>query len=196
MSLLWIMLACEPMPDPGAPFAAVGIAERSAPAETAGTPVAPSASEEAAAEPSDPAFEEETFEIGSDELGAAPAGPSGEEPPPEAGKEAGSVQEEQSAEPEEEAESVSRAAPSSQESPVQGLGGWPVQVAAVMPDMDPPRAIIRLPDGTESVVKAGTMLPRAGLIVVSIGSRAVSLVKVLPEGDHARIESFELLAQN
>jgi type IV pilus biogenesis protein PilP len=171
--------------------------------EVAGTEPPSSGNEQSGEEPSDPAFQEETFELGSEELGSEEL-PSGEG---EEGVRVDGQQEEalssdvptattSEAESGEES-SLLAVVPVREESSVAAMHtGWPLQVAAVMPDMDPPRAILRLPDGRELVVKAGTMLPEAGIVVVSIGKRAVSLAKVLPEGDHARIEGIELLSQN
>ena len=57
--------------------------------------------------------------------------------------------------------------------------GWPLQLAAVLGDMTPPRAILRLPSGEERVVTAGSMLPDQGIVVMSVGENAVNVARII-----------------
>lgn len=64
-----------------------------------------------------------------------------------------------------------------------------VRVLAVLLDLQPPRAVLGLPDGREQVVTPGAMLPAEGLVVLAIGRDAVQLAKVTPAGFYARVET-------
>jgi hypothetical protein len=68
-------------------------------------------------------------------------------------------------------------------------GSWGLRLVSTVLDADPPRAIIGFPDGHEEVVQAGTLLPNEGVAVMAIGNNAVQIAVIIPEGDHARIES-------
>lgn len=74
--------------------------------------------------------------------------------------------------------------------------GWPIRVVKTNMELTPPRAIIGLPDGSEIVVQSGHMLPEQNLVVMSIGERVVGFAKIHAQGDHARVETLELLSQN
>ena len=71
---------------------------------------------------------------------------------------------------------------------------WGVRLLSTLPHAQPPRAALGLPDGTEVIVSPGSMLPEAGIIVVSVGNNNAQLAKVTPEGDHAEIETVTLQA--
>jgi hypothetical protein len=66
---------------------------------------------------------------------------------------------------------------------------WGLRLVSTVLDADPPRAIIGFPDGHEEVVQAGTLLPEEGVAVLAIGNNAVQIAEIIPEGDHARVES-------
>ena len=68
-------------------------------------------------------------------------------------------------------------------------GNWGLRLVSTVLDADPPRAIIGFPDGHEEVVQAGTLLPDEGVAVLAIGNNAVQIAEIIPEGDHARVES-------
>ncbi len=72
---------------------------------------------------------------------------------------------------------------------------WGVRLLSTLPHAHPPRAALGLPDGSEVVVAPGSMLPEAGIIVVSVGNNNAQLARVTPEGDHAEIETVTLQAQ-
>jgi hypothetical protein len=73
-----------------------------------------------------------------------------------------------------------------------------VRVLATLLDIQPPRAILGLPDGAEQVVQPGAMLPEQGLVVLAIGRDAVQLAKVTPQGFYAavRTETVQALYPN
>lgn len=80
----------------------------------------------------------------------------------------------------------------------QGLAtqaAWGVRLLQTMPSAQPPRAALGLPDGSEIVVSPGSMLPEAGIIVISVSADKAQLAKVEPQGDHANIETMTLFAQ-
>jgi hypothetical protein len=85
--------------------------------------------------------------------------------------------------------------PMTTSSPAAGpaqVGVWPVRLVQTIPNAQPPRAVIGLPDGKEIVVTPGTMVPEQGLVVVAIGPNRVQLSRVEPQGDHASITSYTL----
>lgn len=69
-----------------------------------------------------------------------------------------------------------------------------IRVLAVVLDLQPPRAVIALPDGREQVVTPGAMLPAEGLVVLAIGRDAVQVAKVTPSGFYARVETDTIRA--
>lgn len=73
--------------------------------------------------------------------------------------------------------------------------GWAVRLVTTVPNAQPPRAILGLPDGSEVVVTPGAMVPDAGLVVLSIGPQAVQLARVKANGDHATVDAFNLTPQ-
>lgn len=69
-----------------------------------------------------------------------------------------------------------------------------VRVLAVLLDLQPPRAVLGLPDGREQVVTPGAMLPAEGLVVLAIGRDAVQIAHVTPQGYYARVETDTVVA--
>ena len=72
---------------------------------------------------------------------------------------------------------------------------WPVRLLSTLPQAQPPRAILGMPDGSERVVSPGSMVAEAGIVVMMIGADRVQLAKIEPAGDHAAIQTLELSAQ-
>lgn len=72
---------------------------------------------------------------------------------------------------------------------------WGVRLLQTMPSAQPPRAALGLPDGSEVVVSPGSMLPQAGIVVISVSADKAQLAKVEAVGDHANIETLTLFAQ-
>ncbi len=72
--------------------------------------------------------------------------------------------------------------------------GWPVRLVQTLPDTQPPRAILGLPDGRELVVSPGTLIPDQGLVVMAISDDTLQLVKIRPRGDHAVVTEQTLHA--
>jgi hypothetical protein len=64
-----------------------------------------------------------------------------------------------------------------------------VRVLGVLLDLNPPRAVLGLPDGREQVVTPGAMLPTEGIVVLAIGRDAVQLAHVTPQGFYARVQT-------
>lgn len=73
-------------------------------------------------------------------------------------------------------------------------GSWGVRLVSTVVDASPPRAILGLPDGSEEVVQAGTLLPDTGVVVLAIGRDIVQVAEILPRGDHARVQTRTLSA--
>jgi type IV secretory pathway VirB10-like protein len=72
---------------------------------------------------------------------------------------------------------------------------WPVRLVSSLPDTQPPRAILGLPDGREVVVTAGSMIPDQGIVVMAIGQERVQLARISASGDHAVIKEESINAQ-
>lgn len=72
---------------------------------------------------------------------------------------------------------------------------WPVRLVSTLPQAQPPRAILGLPSGEERVVSPGSMLAEQGLVVMAVSGDKVTLARIAPAGDHARIDTIELSAQ-
>lgn len=66
-------------------------------------------------------------------------------------------------------------------------GSFGVRLVSTVVEGTPPRAILGMPDGSEVVVKPGTMLAEHQLVVLAIGRNAVQVAEVVPSGDHARV---------
>lgn len=64
-----------------------------------------------------------------------------------------------------------------------------VRVLGVLLDLNPPRAVLGLPDGREQVVTPGAMLPAEGIVVLAIGRDAVQIARITPQGFYARVET-------
>ena len=76
------------------------------------------------------------------------------------------------------------------------MGTWPLRVVKTEAELNPPRAILGLPNGKEVVIQPGMQLVDEGLVVMSIGKRGVVLAKITAQGDHAQIESITLTSLN
>lgn len=69
-----------------------------------------------------------------------------------------------------------------------------VRVLGVLLDLQPPRAVLGLPDGREQVVTPGAMLPAEGLVVLAIGRDAVQVARITPAGFYARVDTETIRA--
>jgi hypothetical protein len=69
-----------------------------------------------------------------------------------------------------------------------------VRVLATLLDMQPPRAVLGLPDGSERVVQPGTFLEPERLVVLAVGRDAVQVAKVTPQGFYAKVETQTIRA--
>jgi hypothetical protein len=63
-----------------------------------------------------------------------------------------------------------------------------VRVIAVLADVQPPRAVLGMPDGRELVVSPGMLLAEDALVVLAIGRDAVQVAHVIPSGFSAKVE--------
>ena len=68
-------------------------------------------------------------------------------------------------------------------------GSWGIRLVAVVSNVQPPRAVIALSDGTEVVVQPGDMLPEHRIVVMAVGANAVQLAHVNPEGFYASVRT-------
>lgn len=186
--------ACESIPPSGEPpWRVVAVAEEAeapepvAPTPAAVTPPEPEAPDVPGEEPSEvapvapeasapEAAEADTLALQAMLLGKpAPATPPPAFPPPSESAPA-------SAAPE------ARAEVWDPESPLPEAT-FGVRVLSTLSNLQPPRAVLGLPDGSETVVQAGTILPDQQVIVMAIGRDVVQLARVVPQGYYARIET-------
>jgi hypothetical protein len=98
------------------------------------------------------------------------------------------------------AAAASAAPPASAATPAPAFGVpsptiWPVRLLSTVAQAQPPRAILGLPDGSETVVSPGSMLAAQGLVVMTVTPDHVQLARIQPAGDHAAIDTIELSAQ-
>lgn len=188
--------ACQPMEPSDNPFQPVAA---ESPAPPAGTPPpAVSGSEE-----------QDHFAITSDEMQAGARQTGEPAAPSQASPETQPSTADTDPVPEEPAESAGDSGAAAV--PVEGLAvespsppapaatqvfqDWPLRLVATVPQAQPPRAILGLPDGTEHVVTPGSMMPEARVVVISVGEQIVNLARVLPAGDHATIRTLVLHAE-
>ena len=183
---LSFLVACEQVAPAGNPLKPVQVkAEPTAPEPSEG-------SDEAVTQ------EEEVFSISSEEMQAAVEGtepPASEDPPANTGEGTAATA---AAVVDDEVDKEPSPRPSSgavQGWPKQVAEAWPVRLVTTVPNASPPRAILGLPDGREVVVNPGSMVPDMGLVVVAISPNSAEVAKILPAGDHAKIESMTLTAQ-
>ncbi len=92
-------------------------------------------------------------------------------------------------------ETPAPAAPAQAAAPLPSPSPWPVRLVKTLPEAQPPRAILALPDGSEVVVSPGALLAEQGLVVMGIGKGSLDLAQVKPAGDHAEIAPLTLTAQ-
>jgi len=191
--------ATEPMNNPFQPVhVAPAVAVPGAPGAVedprfAGVPVKESySSEELHAEAArqagaEPAPEGAASETGSSEAGSSEAGSSVPATSPEGAAPAVAAPE---------ATPAPAPAPAAASlAPLTAGLGWGVRLVSIVPAAQPPRAILGLPDGREVVVTPGAMVPDAGIVVLSVGTRAVQIARVHGVGDHATVESVDLVPQ-
>jgi hypothetical protein len=65
--------------------------------------------------------------------------------------------------------------------------GFGIRLISVVTDVQPPMAVIGLPNGDNVVVKPGQMLPDLHLVVLAIGRTAIQVAEVVPEGFSTRV---------
>ena len=182
------LMACEQMDPSGDPLAPVDVSNTGA---TKPSPEAQSADADEETQSTDM-----PFRISSEELQAA-AGAIEEGSSPEdalanaTGEAVAEVKDPAEAEAAE-VETEEAAAPATALS--EASGEWPIRLVVTMPNTQPPRAVVGLPDGREIVVTAGDLIPDIGMVVMSVGATSVQMAKVTAAGDHAQIANFTLSA--
>jgi hypothetical protein len=203
--LVGLLAACEPTSTGGDLFG---------PAAGSSAPVVGSASPDAAsggasgvsgkrADPAFADFEEPAFKMSSDELHqSANAAPSDAAPSAAPAAAAAPAAPAVVAAPPGPAEAAPVAAPPSPPAgsiaPLSALaapGPWPVRLLRTLPETQPPRAILGLPDGREIVVSPGSMVPEQGLVVMAVGKGHLSLARVTGQGDHVALSELTLQSQ-
>lgn len=195
-ALLGLLIGCEPMPSSGNPFAPASVADARS-SEPAPDPrfdrPEPKVytSEELhaqakAAAPAAPAPASGVITVSSgDPVGGPPASPAptpAPEPAPAPAPASAPV----------------AAAPTTTAAPApapRAGGGWPMRLVRALPDTNPPRAILGLPDGREVVVSPGTMLPEHGIVVMAVGRDRLQVARIDAAGDHAAVTELSLEAQ-
>ncbi|MDP2309880.1 MAG: hypothetical protein Q8P18_27930 [Pseudomonadota bacterium] len=176
---------CEPMESRGDIFA---------PAPRAPVATAPSAAGPSATEPTDPAFtfpSEPPLVLSSEELAV---GDLASGMVTAAGVDAATLE---GPAPSAVAAPVAALAAPAAPAPVglPSLVQWPVRLLSTIPQAQPPRAILGLSSGEERVVSPGSILADQGLVVMAVSTGKVTLARIEPAGDHARIDTIELTAQ-
>jgi hypothetical protein len=78
--------------------------------------------------------------------------------------------------------------------PTVDAGVWGVRLVSTISESQPPSATLAFADGKPVAVTPGQLLPDAGIVVLAIGRDQVQLARVVPEGDHAKVETLLLEA--
>lgn len=80
--------------------------------------------------------------------------------------------------------------------PTQPLpdGSFGVRLLVTMHDMQPPMAVLGLPNGEERVVHPGDFLTDPKLVVMAIGRDVVQVAKITPAGFYARVDTQNVVA--
>lgn len=181
--VLSIFLACQPMPSTGNPLAPAPAPSSAAPAPAPSSAQGPT---EATAEGGFD-FDEDAEEIQGDDLPDDPiailAAQQGIEPPPPAP--AAPVYEE--AMPAEDLAIPAQFVP-------DASVDWGLRLVATVHNVQPPRAILGLPDGTETIVTAGAMLPEINAVVMAVGRQQIDIAYISPAGYQARVETRRITA--
>ena len=71
---------------------------------------------------------------------------------------------------------------------------WGLRVLSTLSETTPPRAMVVLPDGSEEVVRPGSMLPHAGVVVLSIAKDVVEISEIESQGMYASIRTRSIQA--
>ncbi|MEZ4321559.1 MAG: hypothetical protein R3F61_29065 [Myxococcota bacterium] len=194
---LFVLMACEPMPPTGNPLAPVPAARPAASGPKTGTP-APVPSTEAPKPSGTGSGFDFDEDAGSDD-GSTDAEPldaatllalsQGKQPP----------------RPAPTAAPVPAPAPEPVSVPVMAApampvwdpaaavpADWGVRLVSTLVELQPPRAVLGLSDGSEVVVQPGTFLPDQRLVVMAVGRNAVQVSRVIPDGYQARVETHTI----
>jgi hypothetical protein len=196
-ALLGLLIGCEPMPSSGNPFAPAAAARPSEPApdprfDRPEPKVYTSEELHAqakAAAPASPAPASGVITVSSGDPVGGPAASAPATPAPEPAPVAAPAS----------ASAPVAAAPTTTAAAMtpapRAGGGWPMRLVRALPDTNPPRAILGLPDGREVVVSPGTMLPEHGIVVMAVGRDRLQVARIDAAGDHAAVTELSLEAQ-
>ncbi len=174
-----VLFACETVPSSGDLLAPV--AQESAPSEKQQEVLVVATDEDRVPGEPDPDEEEGSAEP-SDALDAHLLEITGAPPSPE---------EEPEVTDEEPSDGKDRNEPEAPQPDVIGVGSaaWGPRVLTTLSSLEPPRAVLALPDGSERVVRPGTLLPEIGGVVIAIGRDVVELSEVREQGVYASVHT-------
>lgn len=71
---------------------------------------------------------------------------------------------------------------------------WGLRLVSTVHNVQPPRAIIGLPDGTEAIVMAGTILAEQQAVVMAVGHQTIEVAYITPAGYQAKVETRRINA--
>jgi len=182
-----LLAACEPMPSSGSPFQP---ARDRAPVAAPGATGAPS---EAPPDPDSPFVEDQVLDEAPPDRTDPPEGvdalfrgqldgPPAQEPAPAPAPVPVAPMPAPPAPP---------TAWDGSAAPLEG-GSWGVSLMATLLDVQPPRAVVALPDGSERVVQPGTFLPEHRLVVLAVGRDAIQVAHIEPTGWNSRVQTQTL----
>ena len=189
LSLVLLITGCEPMPTSGNPFAPASPAEKSVlePASVNGGEASGGfdfegddrTTGEGAAEAELTAIQLQARMLGIpasefDHFEAAPDAPAAPAAP--------------------QAEATAPTAPPSLWEPGVPVpaGGWGVRLIGTLPEVQPPRAVLALQDGTEVVVTAGDLLADQRIVIMAVGRHAIQIAEITPQGFYAEVRTQTL----
>mgnify|MGYP004149466501 CR=1 FL=1 len=190
--LIWTILGCESRPQPGAPLVLVEAEKGSkfSSEENAQELSSEQGNASNDGKADDDFFSDNSFELSSDQMAKTddPSVRTGTESE-EASKNntvaspAKIVDEREELEEEELGENLDHSSETQIDLPI---------VLVDLLDTVPPRAVLMLPGGEEIVVKAGMLLPEHDIVVLAVGTKSATLVKVSAAGDTSNMEPLHL----
>lgn len=180
--VLSILFACQQMPATGNPLAPAPVAQKAAP-KPAGTAPKAQPSSEGGFDFDADAKEIENTELPDDPI-AILAAQQGLEVPQTPAMDAPPAYDEP---PQQELALPAAFAPDTSVD-------WGLRLVSTVHNVEPPRAILGLPDGTETIVTAGAMLPEINAVVMAVGRQQIDVAYISPAGYQARVETRRITA--
>ena len=71
---------------------------------------------------------------------------------------------------------------------------WGLRLVSTVHNVQPPRAILGVPDGTEVIVMAGTILADQQAVVMAVGRQTIEVAYITPAGYQAKVETRRINA--